>query len=168
MRGRLVLEKRHMTQAVCMERSPRIEFINKTRNEIWCFLRQSRAMRSQSSTSGSRGRTGGDWALPSHPPPPSPPLSAPTTRAWVSQMDVTVIYQARDGKHADGDQHMARSASPSLATNLCHLHDHTHASFDIRFIIWRANAAHTVSFSYQKQNGNGCEHESWGVHYYQL
>ena len=116
-------------------------------------LRQSRAMKSQSLTPGSRGSTGGDWALPlpSLPPPPSAPSPFPTTPAWVSQMDVTVIYQARDGKHADGDQHMARSASPSLATNLCHLHDHTHASFDIRFIIWRAYAAHTVSFSYQKQ-----------------
>ena len=77
-------------------------------------------MKSQSLTPGSRGSTGGDWALPlpSLPPPPSAPSPFPTTPAWVSQMDVTVIYQARDGKHADGDQHMARSASPSLATNL--------------------------------------------------
>ena len=93
MRGRLVLEKRHMTQAVCMERSPRIEFINKTRNEIWCFLRQSRALKSQSSTPGSRGSTGGDWALPlpSHPPPPSAPSSVPIIRAWVSRTD-TVVF----------------------------------------------------------------------------
>ena len=90
MRGRLVLEKRHMTQAVCMERSPRIEFINKTRNEIWCFLRQSRAMKSQSLTSGSRGRTRGTGPSPWHatPPPTSAPSSAPTTQDSVSRMDV--------------------------------------------------------------------------------
>ena len=117
------------------------------------FLEAEQSHEESVLNTGLKGEHRGRLALPlpSHPPPPSSPSSVPTTPAWVSQMDVTVIYQARDGKHADGDQHMARSASPSLATNLCHLHDHTHASFDIRFIIWRAYAAHTVSFSYQKQ-----------------
>ena len=63
------------------------------KRNIDVFLRHCTSKKIQSSTPGSRGRTGGDWALPlpSHPPPPSAPSSVPIIRAWVSRTD-TVVF----------------------------------------------------------------------------